>query len=121
MASIFRPAKIAVRIRSTSSSERGRDIAVASAYRIHQTNSQRQEIKHMPLIASTAASGLDGSDVDLFHRHHRLEHALGDGGVGIGDPFGQSHRCNLPTDAPLVLAPAARVLLTAVADDSVPV
>jgi hypothetical protein len=35
--------------------------------------------------ASTAAGRLDGGDVDLFHPHHRLERALGDRGIGIGD------------------------------------
>src|SRR5688500_17284734 len=30
------------------------------------------------LAISTAARRLDCSDVDLFHRHHRLERALGD-------------------------------------------
>ena len=37
---------------------------------------------------SPATRGLDRGDVDLFHFHHRLKHALGHGGIGIGDPFG---------------------------------
>jgi hypothetical protein len=33
---------------------------------------------------STAACRLDCSDVDSFHLHHRVEHALGNSGIGIG-------------------------------------
>src|SRR5215213_4595287 len=33
---------------------------------------------------SAAARRLDCSDVDLCHLHHRIERALGNGGVGIG-------------------------------------
>src|SRR5277367_2551325 len=70
---------------------------------------------------STAASRLDCSDVDLLHLHHRIERALGDSGIGIGDRFYQDDRRNLPGQSPFVLAPAARALLAAVADDRVPV
>src|SRR5436305_12135611 len=72
-------------------------------------------------VTSTAARRLDGGDVDLLHLHHRIERALGDGGIGIGDRLGQSDRRNLPRQSPFVLAPAARTLLAAVADDGVPV
>ena len=68
-----------------------------------------------------AACRLDCSDVDLSHLHHRIERALGGGGIGIGYRFRQSHRRNLPGHAPFVLAPAARTLFPAVADDRVPV
>ena len=67
---------------------------------------------------STAACRLDRSDVDLCHLHHRIERALGGSGIGIGDRFRQSDRRNLPGQAPFVLAPAARALLAAVADDA---
>src|SRR5215216_137616 len=70
---------------------------------------------------STAARRLDCSDVDLFHLHHRIECALGGSAIGIGYRFRQSQRCNLPGQAPFVLAPAARTLFTAVADERVPV
>src|SRR4051812_28910479 len=70
---------------------------------------------------STAARRLDCSDVDLFHLHHRVERALGDRGIRIGDRFGQDDRRNLPAQAPFVLAPTARTLFAAVADDRVPV
>jgi hypothetical protein len=33
---------------------------------------------------STAPGGFDRGDVDLFHPHHRIEPALGDGWIGIG-------------------------------------
>ena len=70
---------------------------------------------------STAARRLDCSDVDLFHLHHRLERALGGSGIGIGYRLRQSQRRNLPGHSPFVLAPAARTLFAAVANDGVPV
>ena len=70
---------------------------------------------------STAARRLDCSDVDLFHLHHRIERALGGSGIGTGYRFGQSDRRDLPGQSPFVLAPAARTLFAAVADDRVPV
>ena len=69
----------------------------------------------------TAACRLDCSDGDLFHLHHRIKRALGGGGIEVGYRFRQSHRRNLPGQAPFVLAPAARTLFAAVADDRVPV
>src|SRR3954452_23663046 len=71
--------------------------------------------------SSTAARPLDCRDVDLSHLHHRVERALGGGAVRIGDRFGESDRGNLPGQAPFVLAPSARTLFAAVADDRVPV
>src|SRR6267142_1546739 len=73
------------------------------------------------IATSTAARRLDCSDVDVFHLHHRIERALGGSGIGIGDRFRQGDRRNLPGQSPFVLAPAARALLAAVADDRVPV
>src|SRR6267142_15698 len=70
---------------------------------------------------STAVSRLDCSDVDLFHLHHRIERALGGSAIGIGYRLCQNQRCNLPGQAPFVLAPAARTLFAAVADARVPV
>src|SRR5215510_7494295 len=68
-----------------------------------------------------AVCRLDCSDVDLSHLHHRIERALGGGGVGIGYRFCQSHRRNLPGQARFVLAPAAFTLFAAVAHDRIPV
>src|SRR3954467_8298678 len=71
--------------------------------------------------ASSAPSRLvDGSDVDLLHRHHRFERALGVGAAG-GKRVGQCARGDLPREAPAVLAPAARAFLAAVADGRIPV
>src|SRR5438105_6390671 len=70
---------------------------------------------------STAACRFECRDVDLFHLHHRIERALGGCGIGIRDRLHQSARRNLPGHAPFVLAPAARALFSAVADDGVPV
>src|SRR5687767_11249367 len=69
---------------------------------------------------SAAPRCLDLGDVDLLHVHHRIERALCLITAGC-HRLGQHARCDLPGDAPLVLAPAARTLLAAIADDGVPV
>src|SRR6188768_3491849 len=89
--------------------------------RICRTSSSRYLRSWLIGATSTAARRLDGSDVDLFHLHHRIERAFGGGSIGIGDRFRQGDRRNLPRQSPFVLAPAARALLAAVADDGVPV
>src|SRR5262249_33651652 len=68
----------------------------------------------------TPPRGLDGGDVDLLHRHHRLEGALGLG-AACRQRIGQRSWRDLPGEPPAVLAPAARAFLAAVADDRVPV
>src|SRR4051812_36627492 len=69
---------------------------------------------------STAARGLDGGDVDLPHRHHRVEGTLCLTAAGR-KRVGQRARRDLPGEPPAVLAPAARAFLAAIADDRVPV
>ena len=72
-------------------------------------------MEHQPRrAASIAATSI------FFIVHHRVERALGFGAAGR-HRLGQHARRDLPGDAPLVLAPAARALLAAVADDGVPV
>src|SRR5688572_30327626 len=71
-------------------------------------------------IGGLAGGPLDRGDVDLLHRHHRLEDALGPRRVTV-HRLGEDARGDLPRDAPLVLAPAAHAFLPAVADDRVPV
>src|SRR5262245_48322915 len=73
-----------------------------------------------PRALSALPRCLDGGDVDLLHRHHRFEGALGLAAAGR-KRVGQRARSDLPGEAPAVLAPAARALLAAVADDRVPV
>src|SRR5437764_4085558 len=70
--------------------------------------------------SSAASRRLDGGDIDLLHRHHRLEGALG---LSATDRqrVGQRTRSDLPREAPAVLAPTARAFLAAVADNRVPV
>src|SRR5690606_38819205 len=51
--------------------------------------------------------------------HHGIEGALRFGAAGR-HRVGQDARRDLPRNAPLVLAPAARALLAAVADDGIP-
>src|ERR1700722_9345929 len=69
---------------------------------------------------SAAARRLDCSDVYFLHCHHRIEHALCFTAAGR-HRLGQHTRCDLPRNAPLVFAPAARALLAAIADDGVPI
>src|SRR3954469_7340698 len=64
--------------------------------------------------------GLDGGDVDLLHRHHRVERALCLAATSR-KRLAQHTRGDLPGEAPAILAPAALALLAAVADDRVPV
>src|SRR5205814_5455279 len=73
-------------------------------------------------FVSTSASPrcLDGGDVELLHRHHRLEGTL----CLIATSrkrVGQHARGDLPREAPAVLAPTALTFLAAIADDRVPV
>src|SRR5688500_14696764 len=72
-------------------------------------------------VTSTSNRRLDLRDVDLRHLQHRFERALGDTLVRARDRVGQHARRDLPRQAPLVLAPAARAFLPAIADDRVPV
>src|SRR5437667_4376100 len=70
--------------------------------------------------SSAASRHLDGGDVDLLHRHHRLEGALCLSATGR-KRLGQRARGDLPGEAPAVLAPTARAFLAAVADNRIPV
>src|SRR5688572_23999654 len=68
---------------------------------------------------STPARCLDRRDVDLLHRHHRLERAFRLSATGR-KRIAQHPRGDLPREAPAVLAPAALTFLAAVADDRIP-
>src|SRR5262245_29685047 len=72
------------------------------------------------MATSAAPRRLDRGDVDLLHPHHRIECALCFIAAG-GHRLGQHARRDLPGNAPLVFAPAARAFLPAIADDGVPV
>src|SRR5437588_3816640 len=69
---------------------------------------------------SAAPRRLDRGDVDLLHAHHRFKRALCFIAAGR-HRLHQHARRDLPGDAPLVFAPAARALLAAIADDGVPI
>src|SRR6476661_10666507 len=58
---------------------------------------------------------LDRGDVDLLHRHHRIERALRRRLVATGRRLEQHPRGDPPGIAPSVLAPAAGAFLAAVA------
>src|SRR5262245_14310153 len=75
----------------------------------------------MPLNLSTANCRFDRSNVDFPHRHHRIKRSFGGYAIRTGVCFRQDNRRNLPRNTPLVFAPAALALLTAIADDCVPV
>src|SRR5580765_1375149 len=74
----------------------------------------------MMVSVSAPARRFDRGDVDLLHRHHRLEGTLGLTAAGR-KRVGEHARGDLPGEAPAVLAPTARAFLAAVADDRVPV
>src|SRR4051812_23157080 len=71
-------------------------------------------------VASAATGRFDGCDIDLAHRHHRVESALCLGSACL-HRFHQNARGDLPGDAPFILAPAALAFLATIADDGVPV
>ena len=73
-------------------------------------------------VPSTSAPPrcVDGGDVDLRHRHHRLEGTLGLTATSR-KRLGERARGDLPGEAPAVLAPTALAFLAAIADDRVPV
>ena len=69
----------------------------------------------------TAKCCLYRSNVDFLHRHHCVECPFGGCAIRTGNCFGQRNGRNLPGDAPLVLAPTALALFTAIMDDCIPV
>src|SRR6516165_2691321 len=69
---------------------------------------------------STAPRRLNRGDVDFLHFHHRIENAL----CFIAASrkrVGQHAWRNLPGNSPLIFAPPALALLSAITDDCVPV
>src|SRR4249920_2282618 len=79
-----------------------------------------RQVPRPVVFTSAPPRGLDGGDVDLLHRHHRLEGTLGLTATSR-KRIGERARGDLPGEAPAVLAPTARAFLAAVADDRVPV
>src|SRR5437868_7328725 len=83
------------------------------------------EVKAAPTILRIGVfsgdRGLDPRDIDLAHRHHRVEHPPSDRRVGIAVAFQQHARRDLPGKAPAIAAPAALALRAAAVDDGVPV
>jgi two-component system response regulator (stage 0 sporulation protein F) len=69
---------------------------------------------------NAVGGALQRSDVDLDHRHHRLEGPLRPARVGVGQQLGEPSRHDLPREAELVLEPAALDRLTAVGGERVP-
>src|SRR5262245_31669736 len=69
---------------------------------------------------SSAPRCLDSGDVDLRHRHHRIEDTLCLAAASR-KRFAQGARGDLPGESPAVLAPTALAFRPAIADDRVPV
>src|SRR3982074_2293420 len=69
---------------------------------------------------SAAPRRFDRGDIDFLHAHHGIECALCFSAASR-HCLCQHARRDLPGDAPLVLAPAARPLLASIADNGVPV
>src|SRR3979411_3330963 len=72
------------------------------------------------MVTSASTRRFDGRDVDLLHRHHRLEGTLCLAATNR-KRIGQRARGDLPGEAPAVLAPPAVAFHAAIADDRVPV
>src|SRR5258707_3358321 len=68
---------------------------------------------------SAAPRRFDRGDVDFLHAHHGVECPLCFIAAGR-QRLCQHARRDLPGNAPLVLAPAARTLLASIADNGVP-
>src|SRR6267154_403728 len=81
---------------------------------------QDAAIREVLVVTSAAPRRLDRGDVDFLHAHHGIECAFCFSTTGR-HRLCQHARRDLPGDAPLVLAPAARTLLAAIADNGVPV
>src|SRR6185369_16990227 len=79
-----------------------------------------ESIVQSGVFPSRSPCCLDGGDVDLSHRHHRLEGALCLTAASR-QRIGKHARGDLPGKAPAVLAPAALAFRSAIADDRVPV
>ena len=71
-------------------------------------------LEHQPRRAASIAA------MSILHLHHRLEGAPGRRVIGIGDRGHERARCDLPGQAPPVLAPPAGALLSAIPHDHVP-
>ncbi len=70
------------------------------------------------MFTSTSPRCLDGGDVDLLHRHHRLEVTLCLTATSR-HRIGQRARSDLPGEAPAVLAPTTLAFRAAIADNRV--
>src|SRR6202035_5123077 len=84
------------------------------------TGHGRRKTKRVGVFTSASPRCLDGGDVDLLHRHHRLEGTLCLTATSR-KRIGQRARGDLPGEAPAVLAPTALAFRAAIADDRVPV
>ena len=74
----------------------------------------------MPQYLCVPPRRLYRGNVNLLHRHHRVERAFGGCGIGAHHGVGEDAGGDLPRQAPAVFAPAALAFLPAVADDCVP-
>src|ERR1039457_963530 len=80
----------------------------------------QDEYGRVGVFTAAAPRCLDGGDVDLLHRHHRVEGTLCLTATNR-KRIGERARGDLPGEAPAVLAPTALAFRAAIADDRVPV
>src|SRR5512133_161767 len=107
-----------------------RDVSISSDWRITVLSLSISRMKEsccssrfieivVTACATSAPPGsLNGGDVDLLHRHHRLEGTLRLTATSR-KRIGQRPRGDLPRETPAVLAPTARAFRAAIADDRV--
>src|SRR5262245_39046212 len=87
---------------------------------LQRREASRTENLRLDAGASAAACRLNRGDIDLLHRHHRVEGALGFRAAGP-KCVGQYAWGDLPRKAPPVFAPPARAFLSAIVHDRIPV
>src|SRR5436190_880464 len=97
-----------------------RAIIIAASCSDAAPTSRKRPSRTSPPRNSATPRRLDYGDLDLRHAHHRIKRALCFIAAGR-QRLGQHTWRDLPRHAPLVFAPAARTLLAAIADDSVPI
>ena len=97
------------------------DYLIESAQAVEERRADlTKELSDRACRPSAAPCRLDSGDVDFLHFHHRIESAL----CFIATSpkrVGQHARRDLPGNSPLIFAPSALALLSAITDDGVPV
>jgi uncharacterized protein len=97
------------------------DYLIESAQAVEERRADlTKELSDRASRPSAAPCRLDSGDVDFLHFHHRIESALCFLATSR-KRVGQHARRDLPGNSPLIFAPPALALLSAITDDCVPV